>query len=133
MEFLETLKSLMNVETSGQLVWVMVGFLGQAMFSARFIIQWFVSEKAKESIVPIAFWYFSILGGMTLLTYAIWRRDPVIICGQAGGLMIYARNLWFIYSKRTREADRVPTDSDAERLAADAAGKAAGKAENKSG
>lgn len=121
MEFLETLKSVMNVETSGQLVWVMVGFLGQALFSARFIIQWFVSEKAKESIVPIAFWYFSILGGMTLLTYAIWRRDPVIICGQAGGLLIYARNLWFIYSKRAREADRVPTDSDAERLASEAA------------
>ena len=129
MEFLETLKGLMNVETSGELIWVMVGFLGQAMFSARFIIQWFVSEKAKESIVPIAFWYFSILGGMTLLTYAIWRRDPVIICGQAGGLMIYARNLWFIYSKRAREADRVPTDSDAERLATDAAG----EAERKSG
>ncbi|MXY40015.1 MAG: lipid A biosynthesis protein [Rhodospirillaceae bacterium] len=119
----------MNVETSGELIWVMVGFLGQAMFSARFIIQWFVSEKAKESIVPIAFWYFSILGGMTLLTYAIWRRDPVIICGQAGGLMIYARNLWFIYSKRAREADRVPTDSDAERLATDAAN----EAERKSG
>lgn len=129
MEFLETLKGLMNVETSGELIWVMVGFGGQALFSARFIIQWFVSEKAKESIVPIAFWYFSILGGMTLLTYAIWRRDPVIICGQAGGLMIYARNLWFIYSKRAREADRVPTDSDAERLAADAAG----DAERKSG
>ena len=129
MEFLETLKGLMNVETSGELIWVMVGFLGQAMFSARFIIQWFVSEKAKESIVPIAFWYFSILGGMTLLTYAIWRRDPVIICGQAGGLMIYARNLWFIYSKRAREADRVPTDSDAERLAADSAS----EAERKSG
>lgn len=129
MEFLETLKGLMNVETSGELIWVMVGFLGQAMFSARFIIQWFVSEKAKESIVPIAFWYFSILGGMTLLTYAIWRRDPVIICGQAGGLMIYARNLWLIHSKRAREADRVPTDSDAERLAADAAS----EAERKSG
>ena len=129
MEFLATLKGLMNVETSGELIWVMVGFLGQAMFSARFIIQWFVSEKAKESIVPIAFWYFSILGGMTLLTYAIWRRDPVIICGQAGGLMIYARNLWFIHSKRAREADRVPTDSDAERLAADAAS----EAERKSG
>jgi len=129
MEFLETLKSVMNVETSGQLVWVMVGFLGQAMFSARFIIQWFVSEKAKESIVPIAFWYFSILGGLTLLTYAIWRRDPVIICGQAGGLMIYARNLWFIYSKRAREADRIPTDSDAGRLAAEAAS----EAERKSG
>ena len=129
MEFLATLKGLMNVETSGELIWVMVGFLGQAMFSARFIIQWFVSEKAKESIVPIAFWYFSILGGITLLTYAIWRRDPVIICGQAGGLMIYARNLWFIYSRRAREADRVPTDSDAERLAADTAS----EAERKSG
>ena len=121
MEFLETLRSVMNVETSGQLVWVMVGFLGQALFSARFIIQWFVSEKAKESIVPIAFWYFSILGGMTLLTYAIWRRDPVIICGQAAGLLIYARNLWFIHSKRARDADKVPTDSDAERLASEAA------------
>ena len=121
MEFLETLRSVMNVETSGQLVWVMVGFFGQALFSARFVIQWFVSEKAKESIVPIAFWYFSILGGMTLLTYAIWRRDPVIICGQAGGLLIYARNLWFIHSKRARDADKVPTDSDAERLASEAA------------
>ena len=132
MEFLETLKSVMNVETSGQLIWVTVGFLGQAMFSARFIIQWFVSEKAKESIVPIAFWYFSILGGMTLLTYAIWRRDPVIICGQAGGLMIYARNLWFIHNKRARAADRVPTDSDAERLASGDAGDP-GDAERKSG
>ncbi|MCY4394714.1 MAG: lipid-A-disaccharide synthase N-terminal domain-containing protein [Rhodospirillaceae bacterium] len=130
MEFLETLKSVMNVETSGQLIWVMVGFLGQAMFSARFIVQWFVSEKAKESIVPIAFWYFSILGGMTLLTYAIWRRDPVIICGQAGGLLIYARNLWFIYNKRARAADRVPTDSDAECLAV---GSAAAETEKKRG
>lgn len=130
MEFLETLQGLMNVESSGELIWVMVGFLGQAMFSARFIVQWFVSEKAKESIVPIAFWYFSILGGMTLLTYAIWRRDPVIICGQAGGLLIYARNLWFIYNKRAREADRVPTDSDAERLAAEAA---AAETEKKTG
>jgi len=120
MEFLEALKSFMNVETSGQLIWVMVGFLGQALFSARFIIQWFVSEKAKESVVPIAFWYFSILGGVTLLTYAIWRRDPVIIAGQAGGLLIYARNLWFIHSKRAREADKVPTDTDAERLATEA-------------
>ena len=117
MEFLEALKSFMNVETAGQLIWVMIGFLGQALFSARFIVQWFVSEKAKESVVPIAFRYFSILGGVTLLTYAIWRRDPVIIAGQAGGLLIYARNLWFIHNKRSRMADLVPTDSDAERLA----------------
>lgn len=120
MEFLEALKSFMNVETSGQLIWVMVGFFGQALFSARFIIQWFVSEKAKESVVPVAFWYFSMLGGVTLLTYAIWRRDPVIIAGQAGGLLIYARNLWFIHHKRAEVADKVPTDSDAERLAAEA-------------
>ena len=121
MEVLEAIKSFMNVETSGELIWVLVGFVGQALFSARFIIQWFVSEKAKESVVPVAFWYFSILGGMTLLTYAIWRRDPVIIAGQAGGLLIYARNLWFIHNKRAKAADKVPTDNDAERLAAEAA------------
>jgi len=127
-EFLEALKSFMNVENSGQLIWVMVGFIGQALFSARFIIQWFVSEKAKESVVPVAFWYFSILGGVTLLTYAIWRRDPVIIAGQAGGLLIYARNLWFIHHKQAEVADKVPTDNDATRLAAEAAAEAEKKA-----
>ncbi|SDC08365.1 MULTISPECIES: lipid-A-disaccharide synthase N-terminal domain-containing protein [unclassified Candidatus Frackibacter] len=76
--------------------WVIVGFIGQAMFSLRFIIQWLASEKAKQSVIPTAFWYFSILGSLTLLTYAIHRRDPVFIVGQATGSFIYLRNLTLI-------------------------------------
>jgi lipid-A-disaccharide synthase-like uncharacterized protein len=116
-DVLDWLQRAMNVGSHGELIWVLVGFIGQALFSMRFLIQWFVSEKAKESVVPVAFWYFSIFGGMTLLTYAIWRRDPVIIAGQAGGLAIYFRNLWFIHKKRARDGEMVPTDADAERLA----------------
>ena len=92
-----------------EIIWISVGFLGQAMFSMRFIIQWIVSERARESVVPLAFWYFSILGGVTLLSYAIWRKDPVIVVGQLTGLIIYARNLKLIYKKRRRmrrEAER---------------------------
>mgnify|MGYP002001624539 FL=1 len=77
-------------------IWVAVGFLGQAMFSMRFLIQWISSEKRRESVIPIAFWYFSIAGGATLLAYAIHRLDPVFIVGQAAGLLVYARNLYFI-------------------------------------
>ena len=76
-----------NISTT-ELVWLAIGFSAQAMFSMRFIIQWFVSEKAKKSVVPVAFWYFSVLGGVTLLSYAIYRSDPVFIAGQAGGLVI---------------------------------------------
>ncbi len=88
--------------TRVELIWVGIGFLGQFMFSMRFLVQWVVSERARESIVPLAFWYFSIFGGMTLLSYAIWRQDPVIIVGQATGLVIYLRNLRLIYKKRRR-------------------------------
>lgn len=85
-----------------ELIWISIGFFGQALFSMRFIIQWIVSERARESVVPLAFWYFSIFGGLTLLSYAIWRQDPVIIVGQLTGLIIYARNLTLIYKKRRR-------------------------------
>jgi lipid-A-disaccharide synthase-like uncharacterized protein len=81
-------------------LWTAVGFLGQALFSMRFIIQWIKSERSRQSVIPVAFWYFSVLGGTTLLAYAIHREDPVFIIGQAGGLMIYARNLYFIHHKR---------------------------------
>ncbi len=81
-------------------IWVAVGFLGQAMFSMRFLIQWISSEKRRESVIPIAFWYFSIAGGATLLAYAIHRLDPVFIVGQAAGLLVYARNLYFIKIRR---------------------------------
>ncbi|MBI3029271.1 MAG: lipid-A-disaccharide synthase N-terminal domain-containing protein [Candidatus Rokubacteria bacterium] len=82
--------------------WVLVAFglLGQALFSARFLIQWIASERRKESVVPIHFWYFSIGGGLTLLIYAILRLDPVFIVGQAAGLFVYSRNLYLIWRKR---------------------------------
>jgi len=70
-------------------IWLGVGFLGQAFFSARFLIQWIASERLRKSVVPRAFWYFSIGGGMTLLLYALWRRDPVFILGQGAGLFVY--------------------------------------------
>jgi lipid-A-disaccharide synthase-like uncharacterized protein len=74
-------------------LWVAIGLLGQVCFFSRFFVQWVASERAGRSVVPRAFWYFSIAGGMVLLSYAIWRRDPVFILGQSGGLFIYLRNL----------------------------------------
>jgi lipid-A-disaccharide synthase-like uncharacterized protein len=85
-------------------VWLSVGLLGQAMFSARFLIQWIASERRKESVVPRPFWYFSIAGGLTLLAYAISIRDPVFILGQSTGVFIYARNLYFIHRRPARTA-----------------------------
>jgi lipid-A-disaccharide synthase-like uncharacterized protein len=81
-------------------IWLMIGFAGQALFSARFLLQWLTSEREGRSVVPTMFWYFSIGGSLTLLVYAIHRLDPVFIAGQATGLMIYFRNLYFIYRER---------------------------------
>lgn len=81
-------------------VMIIVGFGGQFLFAMRFIIQWLTSEGAKRSVIPVAFWYFSIGGGTVLLLYAIWRQDPVIICGQGLGLFIYMRNLIFIFREK---------------------------------
>ena len=86
-------------------IWLAIGFLGQTFFSARFLIQWIASERRGKSVVPRAFWYFSIGGGMTLLLYALWRRDPVFILGQGAGLFVYARNLYFVL----RDPERVPS------------------------
>jgi len=77
-------------------VWLGIGLLGQAFFSARFLVQWIASERRRQSVVPHAFWYFSVGGGLTLLAYAIYRLDPVFILGQGAGLFVYARNLYFI-------------------------------------
>ena len=95
----------MNIDIDGG--WLAVGFLGQALFSARFIVQWLSSEKMKKSVIPSAFWYFSLVGGATLLAYAIHRRDPVFILGQAAGLFIYFRNLQFLWRDR-RQASKAP-------------------------
>lgn len=82
-------------------VWLVIGLLGQACFSARFLVQWIASERRRASVVPIYFWYFSVAGGVVLLAYAIHRMDPVFILGQAFGLVVYARNLYFILRGRT--------------------------------
>ena len=83
-------------------VWLVIGFFGQAMFSMRFLIQWISSEKQKKSVFPVQFWYFSIAGGSILLSYAIFKQDPVFIVGQGAGLFIYFRNLYFVGKERKR-------------------------------
>ena len=77
-------------------LWLIIGFVGQAIFTARFLVQWIVSERRRDSVVPVAFWWLSLLGGLTLLSYASYRQDPVIIVGQGMGLIVYARNLMLV-------------------------------------
>ena len=93
------LKELSNIE----IFFLIIGFLGQGLFASRFIVQWIYSEKIGESKIPIVFWYLSIFGGLGLLTYAIFRKDPVIITGQLFGIFIYTRNLILIYKKNRNE------------------------------
>ncbi|WP_085905506.1 lipid-A-disaccharide synthase N-terminal domain-containing protein [Kiloniella majae] len=83
--------------------WLLIGFSGQALFSARFLIQWLASERRGKSVLPVAFWYFSLGGGVTLLSYAIWRQDPVFVLGQSVGLLIYVRNLALISRAKKRK------------------------------
>lgn len=83
--------------------WLGVGFLGQALFSARFLVQWLASERRRESVVPRAFWWFSIGGGCALFAYALWRQDPVFILGQGFGLLVYVRNLMLIHNKARQD------------------------------
>ena len=82
--------------------WLIIGFLGQGIFASRFIIQWISSEKKGESTIPVIFWYLSIFGGLSLLMYAISRKDPVIITGQLFGIIIYSRNLILIHKKNNK-------------------------------
>ncbi len=92
-----------------ELIWIGVGFFGQALFSMRFLLQWIASERARRSIVPELFWYFSLAGGITLFAYAVHRQDPVFTAGQGLGLVIYLRNIWLIRrEKRERAAAAEP-------------------------
>jgi lipid-A-disaccharide synthase-like uncharacterized protein len=86
--------------------WVLLGFVAQAFFSARFLVQWIASERVGRSVIPLTFWIFSIGGGILLLVYALYRRDPVFIAGQAFGVFVYLRNLYFVLRER-REAAAV--------------------------
>lgn len=94
------LQHFFNVHTLTELVWVGIGLFAQLMFTGRFILQWLASERARKSVVPVAFWYFSLVGGLILLAYAIHRRDPVFILGQSLGSVIYIRNLWLIHAEK---------------------------------
>ena len=85
-------------------IWYIIGFAAQALFTARFVVQWIASERAGRSVVPIAFWFLSISGGGLLLSYAVWRKDPVFILGQLVGVVVYARNLHLTF--RERRLDR---------------------------
>ncbi len=96
--------SFLKVDSWVEFWWVAFGLVGQLMFSGRFIVQWLASEKAQKSVIPLAFWYFSIGGGMILLSYAIYRQDPVFILGQSLGLFIYLRNLWLIRKEKQSAA-----------------------------
>ena len=80
----------------------LVGLAGQTCFFSRFLVQWIVSERRGESTVPVIFWYLSLVGGLTVLVYAIWRRDPVFILGQTVGIFVYVRNLILIGRTRRK-------------------------------
>ena len=84
--------------------WVLLGFAAQIFFTLRFAVQWIASERVGKSVIPVAFWWFSIGGGLLLLIYALYRRDPVFIAGQAFGVFVYLRNLHFVMRERRANA-----------------------------
>ena len=86
-----------------EIIFLIIGFFGQGLFASRFLVQWIYSERKGESYIPVIFWYLSIFGGLGLLTYAIFRKDPVIIMGQSFGIIIYLRNLFLIYKKKNEK------------------------------
>lgn len=83
-------------------IWMAIGFLGQGIFASRFVVQWIVSEVKKQSVIPVAFWYLSIIGSLLTLAYAIHKADPVFIVGYLFNSLIYIRNLYFIYSNKDK-------------------------------
>lgn len=101
---MDKLFAVLHVESWTEFWWVAFGLFGQLMFTGRFLVQWIASERARKSIVPLAFWYFSMAGGVILLAYAIYRKDPVFVLGQSLGVFIYARNLWLIRRERRGNA-----------------------------
>ncbi len=86
---------------SAEAIWLSIGFIGQFLFFMRFFVQWIASERAKKSVIPDAFWYFSLSGGLVLTIYALYRQDPVFILGQGLGILIYTRNLYFLHASKT--------------------------------
>jgi lipid-A-disaccharide synthase-like uncharacterized protein len=99
-----------NITSWFSLVWVAIGFLGQMAFFGRMLIQWVVSEKQRQSVIPEAFWWLSLLGGVALFTYFVWRKDIVGVLGQTSGIVIYGRNLRLIHKQRRRAARAAATE-----------------------
>ena len=104
---LDAAATYLNTLGPREMVWIGIGFLGQFLFMMRFLWQWVQSERQRRSIIPIAFWYFSLAGGMTLFAYAVHRRDPVFITGQSLGLLVYTRNLLLIGREKRASAPPV--------------------------
>ena len=92
-----------SASVHSEALWICIGLIGQILFFMRFFVQWLASEKERRSVIPPAFWYFSLAGGAVLLCYAMWRADPIFVLGQACGLVIYGRNLYFL-AERSRTA-----------------------------
>ena len=92
------------MEWNDSIGWLVFGLLGQAAFFSRFLLQWIASERAGKSLVPVAFWYLSLAGSLTLLMYAIHRREPVFALGQSLGSLVYVRNLMLLRGERTADA-----------------------------
>ncbi len=90
----------LDIASALDAAWLAVGLAAQAMFSARFLIQWITSERRRASVIPPAFWYFSLAGGVLLLAYGVHRGEPVIILGQIFGIVVYARNLWLLHAAK---------------------------------
>ena len=95
-----TWEVLLNVSSPAGFLWVTLGFLGQILFTGRMLVQWFVSEREKRSVVPTAFWWMSLVGASMLLVYFVWRKEPIGVLGQATGWFVYVRNLWMIHKAK---------------------------------
>ncbi len=93
----DVLFSVLLVDSWTEFWWVCFGLCAQMLFAGRMLVQWFASERARKSVMPVAFWWLSIVGGLMLFTYGVWRQDLVIMLGQSLGIVVYSRNLWFIY------------------------------------
>jgi lipid-A-disaccharide synthase-like uncharacterized protein len=92
--------NVLNITSWVGLAWVVLGFVGQALFFARLLVQWIASEREQRSVVPVMFWWFSLLGGVMLFAYFVWRRDIVGVLGQTTGVVVYMRNLRLIYAAK---------------------------------
>lgn len=94
----------LDITGGASLAWVAFGFLAQFVFMSRMLVQWYVSEKARSSVVPPSFWWLSLLGASMLIIYYLWRKDPVSLVAQSFGFTVYVRNLWLIHDEKVRSS-----------------------------